>query len=449
MSLAPISFHLLNADSFQEAPCAELALALFQNRSISRITDEIDHCCNQQSLFTQFASYVSKSENPLLDQKFSSYQIAPIHLAAMQQNLDAIRQLADHKVNLNAQDLHGFTACHHLAIQGNTEGLKVLESLGANCKLRTHDGATSAQLLRFSAPFRNTPEWKLQEMAVKAYHTIAPACIEEGVSIVDRSVAPPQVLTDLLWSFRSLIHPDKPNPRLNHFILEKQKEFIKNPPRLSVQQVQSDGLAPLRSCGLYAVDPIKAGDVIAYYAGELHVMVGGKDLYGKEPDKEYIFGGAIPIDAKTYRSPAAMANDGFPNACSMVLATNHGGVGGLPYQVAMIALEPIKPGEEILMDYGPRHGIKKEGHIELRKDALIRFFAKPSLNSLISKVRSSLDINTQEEAVILMNFVEKMVYLHATPGSIGLLTEEAGLNSGDLSRLQTLFVSAIQAYAAS
>lgn len=438
-----VSYHTLQETGFQGALCPDLALALFQNRSIAEITEEIDHCCKPQKLFSRF---VSSNENkcPLLDRKFTNYEIAPIHLAAIRQNIEAVSALAGKGVNLNAKDLHGFTACHHLAIQGYAQGMKAIRALGANCNLRTHDGATAGQLLKFSAPFRDSAEWALYESASRAYHEIDPACLDPEVRIAERSVAPPQVLTDLLWSFRSFLSPEKPNLQLNHYLFENLKTFLKHPPRLRVAEIPE--LGQERACGLFALDPLQPGSIIGYYAGEMHMMINGEDLYGKEPDVEYLFSGQIPVDAKTYRSPAAMANDGFPNAIITPLAFDQRGVGGLPYQLALVALEPIAAGEEICIDYSDTHEIKKGGHIELRKEAILQFFAKSSLDSLIESIRSSLSLKSELDSMAVVDFAAKMMYVKQTEGTYELLRAEAGLDDADLDRLELLFKTAAQTY---
>lgn len=441
MSLAPLSsvaFHMLKDASFQSGSCSSLALALFQNRSIATIVDKIKKCCSLDS---------SCSPCPQLNQKMTEYQIAPIHLAAMSQNLGAISELASFGADLEAKDVHGFTPYLHMALQGNKAGLDLLESLGANTNTRTRDRGTAADFLKYTAPFRDAAEWELREKAIKAHHDIDPVCLEPGVKVVDSIVAKPQVVTDFAWNFRNLLQTTELSSPLFRYVMGNQNEFSKNPPRLAVRPGLLEDLSgsSSKSCGLFAIDPIQKGDIIGYYGGEIHMMINGEDFYeDRDVDPEYLFSGTMPIDAKNFRSPAAMANDGFPNACVLQLSSENRGVGGLPYQVALIACEPIQSGEEILINYGADHDIKSGNRIELRKDAMIRYFAKPSLDSVLNKIRSSLPIDNREKVFTVLDFIEKAGYLSTTPGASEILTNEAGLSSHDLSLIDKYFRLSIQ-----
>ncbi len=451
MVLSPTIYHTLEPDSFKTAPCPDLALALFQNKSITEITGEIERCCPSPSIFDQALSYClgvsSVQKSCPLNEKFTEYQITPIHLAAMKENLGAIEELASRDdVDLNAKDIYGFTPAHHLAMQGNAAGLHLLQSLGANTKLRTNDKATPSQLLRMSAPFRDSVQWENLQNTIQARHDFDPVCLGKGVSVTENAVGSPQVLTDLLWSFRSFIKNEADlNPRLNRYLLESHQEFLKTRPRLAIRPDQMEN-----SCGLYALDPIQKGDIIGYYGGELHVMVNNKDLYGKNLESdEYVQEGDLTMDAKYFRTPSSMVNDSFPNAAFLPLAAEKNGVGGLPYQIALIALEPIQPGEEIFTNYGPYHDIKKEGHIEFRKEALDLYFSKKTLDQLIKDVKASFLLETKDNAFTLVEFVEKMSYVLTTPGSQELLKQEAGLDDRDLGRLNKLLRTAATIYSTS
>ena len=366
MSLAlSVKYPALDTASFSSSPCPSLAEALFQNSSA--ISEEIQNCCTPSLLNRIFSSCSPtpsiNQECPPLNEKFSLHQITPIHLAAMAGNLDAISEMAEKQADLNAQDVYGFSPAHHLALQGNLQGLKLLNSLNADLKLRTSDGGTVAKFLKYTAPSTNPEEWKRIEESVKNHHNIDEACLDPGVSVVDNIVATPQELTNVVWNDRDMLSIDKPSVSapIRKYLERMQKKFAKNPPRLSVQpsSLQEKPNSPSNSCGLYAVDPIQAGEIIGYYGGEL--ITGFR--YGKE--SEYLMKGSVPMDGKNFRSPVAMANDSFPNACFLQIGSEEKGVDGLPYQSALVALEPIRPGEQILVNYGGSHTIKVGEHLEL------------------------------------------------------------------------------------
>ncbi len=439
--LPPVVYHSLDTSDFKAASCPDLALALFMNKSIEAIAEGIQSCCSPQSIFSRtlsacFGSAPSLRDScPELNQTLTDYQISPLHLAAMSQNLDAVSLLASRGAHLDATDVHGFTPFHHMALQGNLAGLKLLDSLGANTELRTHDGGSAEDFLRYTAPFRDPAEWKLRKDAIRAHHEIDPVCLKTTIALVDSPVAPPQVLADYVWNFRDASAGDELNPLFNQHLMESHRAFVQAPPRLEIKQ--NDAIS---SCGLFAYDPIPKGAVIGYYGGEFFSMSFGQNVYGKNPEStEYKMLGTMPIYGDKYRSPVAMASDGFPNSVFIELRDTDRGVRGLPYQPVLIATQDIQPGQEILVDYGKRHNIKKGGHIELEKEEIIRYFSKSTINSLLKSIRSATSLKTADQAFTVIDFISKFTYAYRSPVALKLVQTETGLKNRDLERLDEAF----------
>lgn len=381
--------------------------------------------------------------------KKTFYQIPPQHLAVMASNAEAEDQLLAAGVDVNAQDLQGYTAMHHHALLGNTVGVDKLLARGADPTLRTNFGATYMDFLRFNQPFRPN-NYPLDPKLFSAHrhpnlHDISPACLNPGYQFVDEMVARPKSLIEN-WKLTSppilkseLENTSKFILHLNKNVNEKYLEFKANPPKLSIKPVETDDLKlPLtmanRPCGLFATSLIKRGEVLAEYTGE---YLAGENVDYLDLDSTYLWKDQPAVQANHFRSAAAMANDAFPNAYVENIQFNgeyKPGLDGLMKRKLMIALEDIAPGEQIVINYGNLDLTKNEAHLELRPKALVEFCGKNSWMSLFdAKVEK---VVTLEDSLNLVNSMVKLDYILQTPTTLPFLIDKDLFKKNDLTLLQ-------------
>ena len=138
-NMSQVTYHTLVADTFQSKylPWAtNFALALLKNETAPNIINRIQKCFFNETFFFE------DKEDPksiFLNERFSEYKLMLLHLAAINGNDEAIESVLKNGADINAQDIYGFTALHHLAAQGRLKALKLLLSYGANAKLKTKD----------------------------------------------------------------------------------------------------------------------------------------------------------------------------------------------------------------------------------------------------------------------------------------------------------------------
>ena len=186
-----------------ETPCIKALPQVIYNSFDSSIIDETLARCPK-----------------FIDKKFSEYKLTPLHLATIAGNDYAMHALQKNKANLEATDSRGYTPLHHAALLGNEQGLKTLLGLGAKNSTRTPQGTTHADLLRFTAPFRDL-EHLLNGMHFSTHtnedHALDPACLDDKVKFVYENVVSPTNLIRFWEASDSLL--DKTN--LNQFQLRK------------------------------------------------------------------------------------------------------------------------------------------------------------------------------------------------------------------------------------
>ncbi len=401
--------------------CASLATAIWNNKNIDRIKQEIDKCITP-------------------DKKFTEYKLTPFHLAAIQENGQAMEALLQAGARIDAKDWKEYTALHHMALKGNTQAVSALLKRGAKPELRNAHGSTYADLLRFNAPFRKPDSNFVLNPALFSAHTVdraamEPSCLPKGVRISEEVVAKPEALFGM-WSVQLQFEPFPGQKKFHHFLLEeKYQPFKQKPPALRVAPVKfDDEKKPIEEsfCGLFADSPIKKGDIIAEYTGEMIT----EEAKARLKNMEYLESDFPAIDSIKYRSPASMANDGFPNAGVLnwgFTDSDIKGIDGLPVRKILIAHEDIQPGEQIVINYGPGHLIKHSSlnHIEMRRAAMREFFAKNSWEELISKIEL-YSSQSKEEHFTALIYQEKVNYLFDTPSELRWFLEEGLMTQKDI-----------------
>jgi hypothetical protein len=142
---------------------------------------------------------------------------------------------------------------------------------------------------------------------------------------------------------------------------------------------------PIQEAGwnLHANQLFPKGSCVAEYVGALRDPTQGSS---------YAFG---PYDASNFRGMGAFIADGFPNVIPIFLFEKR----GVPLRIAFIATEDIPPNEPICFNYGLHHSVKGSLHIEFREQAMLAYFQKWKLSSLILEVKKLL-----EQERVALNF---------------------------------------------
>jgi len=407
--------------------CSALVHGLFRNLDPKSIQNEIQNC-------------------PSLNEKYSALNLTPLHFAAMANCDAAIDSLVAKKADVNAQDARGYTPLHHLAIRGNLKGIEKLIGAGADRKAKTSYGATYMDLLRANAPFR--PSSPLDPSLFSAHrhdkNRFEPVCLTGATQAVDEIVARPEPLVEI-WQQS----PEKSLKRsqvashmlqLNDALNDRYEAFKKNPPKLSVVSISQDdagkslGLG-VGFCGLIADEPIKRGQIIAEYTGELVTQ-----LESRFRDDTYLWIDSPPIDGGPFRSPAAMANDGFPNACIEHHTHNKRlkrKIDGLPARKLMIALDDIEPGQQITINYGSTYPLKQGKHLEFRPEALRKFLRETTWDQILnSKDLFQNERSTQKERDVARSNLGKLDYLLQTPTSFAWAARQGLITLEDLEKIE-------------
>lgn len=181
------------------------------------------------------------------------------------------------------------------------------------------------------------------------------------------------------------------------YVIPLYKEYCKSPPLLCIKEKS------LKHFAIHAHEDLQKGQVIVEYLGEL----------SEKPKKlsSYRFG---PIDAEHHRNLASLIEDGFPNAAAFYLYD----VENVPLRVVFIALENIKAGEMILINYGIYHSVKTEYHEEYRYKEMKEFFTKSSLSDLVQKIKRESFAKRSHLNLELESLIAKVQYLFQSPTAL-------------------------------
>ncbi len=428
----PVQFYRFLGDQIRRLPlqnaCHSLIHGLFENASAASIQQDIRGCSN-------------------LNGRYTTAKLTPFHFAAIWENRKAMSVLEKAGADIDAKDIQGYTPLHHMAMKGNVNGVKSLLKLGADETARTNYGATYMDFLRWNEPFRESSSALSLNPALFSAHQndqnrFDPVCLPKTARAVDEIVATPKALINLWKATREDIN-QKNAAFLSNFWNDRYQEFKKNPPKLSVVPISANDAGeqlPLGKgfCSLIADEPIKKGQMIGEYTGEV--------ITDSEKDRRsetYLWTNPPPIDADRFRSPIAMANDGFPNA--YVTAHEYDkqlnpGVDGLVARKFVLALDDIAPGEQITIDYGATYKLKwGTEHVEFKPQSLRRFLQQNSWEKIIKSFffPSLSKRASDEERVNLIASSVKMQYLFQTPSSFEWAAKKGLVTQKDLNLIET------------
>ena len=391
-----------------DGPCSLLAKAIWDNTGIETILTHLAKCPDVNSLYT-------------------TNKFTPMILASIQGNLPAMEALKEKGADLDAQDILGYSALHHAAMMGNEIGVQKLLDWQASPQSRTTLGATYMDFLRFNAPFRNgtiplNPE--LFSAHTQDLAKFDPSCIPADAVTIDEMVATPEMLMAIYA--REIYLPDTGASSTRETFLAPYYAFKKHPTKLSVKSVGD-------TCGLFAEQSIKKGEIVAEYVGQL-TSYGWDPLYKTDA---YIWSDYPSIDAGPFRSAASMANEGFPNTAvtSLRRFETKPGLDGLPNRKLLYALNDIEPGDEIRIDYGSQQDLKWDQNYQNFGFEELKEYLK---SHSWSRLAEDFQVFDQFSIIDALGILHKVRYILETPTVLPRLAKEGAIKRKDLLKIRKL-----------
>ncbi len=361
--------------------------------------------------------YVSRAIDQCKDyinEKFTKYLLSPLHLAVIKGNAVVASMLLAQKADVDSVDYKGYTPIQHAAMLGNQEMVDFLKIKGANTSVKNMDGSNSEDIQRFN---RKLPvlEGSQRESFIKKFNFhFSPSCLRQNVTLINENIISSHELLKLWGTTGTQDNSFSiQSPWLNAY-----HAYKKAPPKLQVAHITKNDLGsslsiPSNPCGVFAEHTIKAGQIIAEYVGEMTTKPATE-----KPGSAYRF---EDIDGQFFRNEAAMINDGFPNSCAVPIYN----VDGMIKRYVLVALEEIKPGQEIVWNYNYHESIKLSGHQELRPKALNTFFKNFPWENLyeIFYDKTVLSPSSSKKEIERVSNAHKLSYLFSTPTAFLSLLE--------------------------
>lgn len=300
-----------------------------------------------------FNAKVKISKEALLykDPNFSF--LTPLHIAAMKGNqlaveflLKTAKELLPETVYnnyLNAPDKQGWTALHFAAVTSD-EILKILiKDPKVNAKAETVLGGTFGHLRRFVGKPLTQFSKEHVILKIKGFENkLLSKCSQDELKSLRFEYytdipfyKDPETL-ELLWGEGCL----SSDPVLNKLGNEIFKNLQSHPPLLSVEECPE-----INGLKLVAQSLIKKGAAVGSYGGCVKQTDNYKDDFSEiltSKTSPYLFDNIDPIDGG---NAIRYANKGRPNTVMVGIVINGANIN------LLLAIEDIKPGDEILWDY--------------------------------------------------------------------------------------------------
>ena len=188
-------------------------------------------------------------------------------------------------------------------------------------------------------------------------------------------------------------------------------------------------ILPKVGCNIVARKRLSVGTIAGELIGAEKQPRTSQDIYGKslmEQQERYGYDTDETYSLKTYRSLAAQANDGFPNAICICWQSPDGSV-----KTLLVIITEIEEGESITWDYGPLNLIKQVDHLELQKEPLKNFIRKIYKDfSHVSNplLAAYIQFNSESQPDLdKLALSAHMGYLLYTPSAVLYLFKQEGL----------------------
>lgn len=342
--------------------------------------------CSQIHSRHSFAKIIRNKVKPeILNQKVSLYKVTPLHVAVGVNRTNVIDWLLSKLPNLNLQDRAGFTPLHLAALHETKEVYNKLVRAGADETIIDNYGATPQKLWDLTH-MKHPKEQKIKIFSLINDEVETIDAVEFydilGARYIETTKATPKDIIQL-WAASIKEFP----------VLEV--EFPTDPSvyiKLDYDKESDLEVEPI-GWGLFASEGFGPQEIITEYQGRW--MPKRHSLR----DAEYAYS---HINPELYRGYGAYIQDSFPNAALVEFHKE-----GLPNRIGIVATEPIKAGDQILLDYR-EHPVKWNLHKEFR---VMNFFAFSHLTT-----EKIIDSFIEEKAP--MGLAQKLFYVLNTPSAM-------------------------------
>lgn len=348
----------------------------------------------------------------------TNYNLTPLMVAVMRGQLELARYLLD-KANetgclkdcLNQKDVYDFTALHHATLSAPSFVTNLLE-IGADLEAKTHTGYTYKQLQWLTNPDVPAPSARTTQWEVKGELRYVSELTEQereslGFDYRDGRLYSGQEALCALWR-------QEPVKFDGDIYLAGVEKWKKCPPQLQVRSCPEIGKHQM---GLFAGELISFGDILGPY-GSQWIPNNPPSTIEERTDRywdgdSHNFTMSRHFDGESVRNGIPMMNVGFPNTQWRQMDLGEGVVDTL------VAIDTIKPGEELLGTYGPHHDIVWCEQRLLGKDRMEAFFAK-GLSFIVDEIRGLLARKTLNKASQrrLQVFKEGVYYALSAPKAL-------------------------------
>lgn len=328
------------------------------------------------------------------------YKLTPLAVAAMARDSHSAKKLLEMGADPKLGASHGWTPLHIAELQGDQEMITVLKA---------HDTALATI----------QDEQGLTPSELRARTEVQPAADDDQVffyrneagEVVAGSAAKFRELTGAQFTSRVLVSP-------NALVGEWLDQATRS------ESVEQDLLGELDDAlrpnilkgfeeaplylqkndlgyGVFAREAIAAGTPLMLYGGKIREARGGVGV----AENAYTHG---EINGTDVRNLGPLVNDSFPNA--LFVRISH--YDGLKDSTFLIATRDIEPDEEITVDYGGGHEVKRN-HTELNPERLEAYFKTHSLQNVLTGAGNSV-----KDPLRYLDEGALFSYLAGTPSSM-------------------------------
>ncbi len=282
-------------------------------------------------------------------QPSTKYQVTPLHVAAITGQVEIARNLIEFgHVDVNAEDIHGWTPLHHAVVIKNARMINLLQKYGAKDGVvndRNGSPLDFHEMIHAETKPLDQPILEMDssgsfvKMSRKSFKALT------GSIFIDRMKVPPSLLIDD-WG---LVSHDEAFYNYDCQVNNRKRyeTFLNSAVKVALQRTTIDEGGTERPIGatIVAACDIEPGAMICDYLGEY------TDSENSEVGKEdYRLG---RVDGARFRNLGPIAQDGFPNAFGSAVIN----IKGLPHVSILVATSKIKKGEPVVWDYST-HPVK-------------------------------------------------------------------------------------------
>jgi len=395
----------------------------------------IDQGCSSSHLLACLAS--SGSETTLsqsiqnVTESVTERKLSLLHVTVIMGRCELAKQLLESRlVDINAQDIRGWTALHFAAATCNDQMMDLLQEVGANQTLRNDLGGTAQNIWEMiHAPHKDPKEYAIYHEKSGVVKKIDGVAFQKltGANYSDEVLTDPKFLAKDWSSLTSTV------PSLSQLQIEIAKQyesFRSAPPKVYMTDcIKTDCGADVRDVGfgVCAKQDIEPFEILTEYIGEEI-----DDEERKSSNLEYEL---MQIDSDythKIRGLGSIMQDGCPNVTALPIWVDG------RRRLVFVSLEKIKKDENIVFNY-ISHRIKYNGHKELRPAALREYFQKNSPQE-ISKRLESVSFATESEIYDHkeLDSLTKLLYLITTPTALIDLLLRKVISTKDLPLLKNI-----------